>query len=956
MKIILRKTLFIAPAGKVKDILLIVLISLLLCQKTSLAETADTTCFQDKWPYELSDISPDPELIRGRLENGMRYIIKENHEPEKRVALYLDVQAGSLNEKPNQRGIAHFLEHMMFNGSIHFPPGSLVSYFQKIGMNYGGDANAHTGYSETVYNLVLPDGRKQDLEKGLLVLADYARGALLPEKEINRERGVILAEKRARDSALYRTHIASTSFAFRGTRIPERTIIGREEILKTAGRAVLNSYYDSWYRPENMVLVVVGDINPVNARKSIEKLFSSLRAAGKKPVCPDFGHLQHRGEDFFYYYEPELAKTNVSIESLWDKTPNNDSIAYETREIKRFIAAMIIRYRLQKILEKPGAPFTGAGFYYGDLEGRIGYGSITAQTDGAHWQKTLALLNNTLRQALRFGFYKHELERARKEILAGFDAAVLQEKNEDSRFIARKIIRHINSNRVLQSAEQERDLFGPIVKDFSLSDIHQEFRKIWDHDSRLISVTGDVHLENGEKEIKNAYQDSLKQKIAAFKENKKGEFPYLETPESTTPSKQIFNSPEQGIEIIRFENGTVLNMKKTYFQKNEIQMTISFGTGELDEPQPGMSMIAEDVINESGTGKFSKSELNEILAGSTVELGFSIQESSFLWQGSSLTKDFDVLLESIYSHVFDITARKTVFESVKIDVEQMYKKLEQDVDGAVPLKILPFLANGNAHFGLPPRESVLKIDFSKLSAWVNSLVPENDLEISIVGDFDRKKVIKGIRKYFSGLKLSPHNTPEVERISFPKGKKKDIWVQTSIGKSIILVAWLTEDFWDISRTRKFHLLASVIEDRLRKVLREKMGATYSPEAFSTNSRTYRNYGFLAVHVTVEPGREEIIEKVIFKIAQELREDGVTDEELERARKPLLTSIRESLENNSYWLYSVLLRSSIHPEQLDWPLTIENEYAKIRKEELDRLVQEYLTEGRAAVGMARPAGK
>ncbi|WP_457577515.1 M16 family metallopeptidase [Desulfomarina sp.] len=886
----------------------------------------------------------------------MRYVIKENHEPEKRVALYLDVQAGSLNENPDQRGVAHFLEHMMFNGSIHFPPGSLVEYFQEIGMNYGGDANAHTGYSETVYNLVLPDGRIQDLEKGLLVLADYARGALLPEKEIDRERGVILAEKRARDSAIYRTHIASTSFAFRGTRIPLRTIIGREEILKTADRAVLKSYYDSWYRPENMVLVVVGDIDPGKVQKSIKKHFSSLSAAGKKPACPDFGRLQHRGKEFFYYYEPELAKTNVSIESLWDKSPHDDSVALETREIKRFIAAMIIRYRLQKILEKPGTPYTGAGFYYGDLERRIGYGSISAQTDGAHWQETLKLLNNILRQALRFGFYEHELERARKEILAGFDAAVLQEKNEDSRFIARKIIRHINSNRVLQSAEQERDLFGPIIKQISLTDIHQEFRKIWNHDSRLVSVTGDVQLENGKKDIQAVYQDSLRETITAFENKKKGEFPYLKTPESITPPRQVFNSPELGVEVIRFANGTVLNLKKTDFRKNEIQMTVSFGTGELEEPQPGMSMIAEDVINESGTGKFSKSELNEILAGSTVEIGFSIQESSFLWRGNSLTKDFDVLLQSIYSHIFDITVRKTVFDSEVIDIAQMYKKLEQDVDGAVPLKILPFLATGNAHFGLPPVKSVLKIDFSQLSAWVKTLVPENDLEISVVGDFDRKKIIEGIQEYFSGLKLYPRIIPEIETISFPKGKTKEVRVQTSIGKSVILVAWLTEDFWDINRTRKFHLLASVIEDRLRKVLREKMGATYSPEAFSDNSRTYRDYGFLAVHVTMKPGSEEMIKKEIFRIAGELRKNGVTDEELERARKPLLTSIRESLENNSYWLYSVLLRSSIHPEQLDWPLTIEDEYSKIKKEELDRLIQKYLIEGRAAVAVARPAEK
>ena len=941
---------------KLKIFTVISIIFILFLQKSSVAESGNSSCFQKNWPYELSDLSPDPALIRGRLKNGLRYIIKENHEPEDRVALYLDVQAGSLNEKDNQRGIAHFLEHMMFNGSIHFPPGSLVSYFQKIGMNYGGDANAHTGYSETVYNLVLPDGEIKDLEKGLLVLADYARGALLLEEEINRERGVILAEKRARDSALYRVHIASTSFAFRGTLIPERTIIGKEEIIKTADRALLKSFYDAWYRPDNMVLVVVGDIDPGRAEAGIKKLFAPLRAAGEKPDCPLFGHLQHRGEEFFYYHEPELAQTDVSIEALWDKKRQNDSIALETQEIKRFIASMIVRYRLRKILERPGAPFTGAGFYYGDFEGRIGYGSISAQTESEHWKDTLALLNTTLRQALRFGFYEHELERAKKEILAGFDAAVLQEKNEDSRYIASKIIRHINSNRVLQSAKQERDLFAPLVKHVSLADIHQEFRRIWDHDSRLVSVTGDVRLEKGDKDIQAVFHNSLKQKVTAFRDNKKGEFPYLKPPKSITSPRQVFNSRELGVEVIRFDNGTVLNMKKTDFRKNEIQMTVSFGAGELEEPQPGMSMVAEDVINESGTGKFNKSELDEILAGSTVELGFSIQESSFLWQGSSLTKDFDILLESLYSHIFDITVRKTVFDSVMTDIAQMYKKLERDVDGSVPLKILPFLANGNVHFGLPPRKSVLMVDYSRLSAWVKSLIPVGNLEISVVGDFERDDIIAGIQKFFSGLKLSSPDIPQGEKILFPKGQKLEVGVKTSIKKSVLLVAWLTEDFWNISRTRKFHLLASVLENRLRKVLREKMGATYSPEAFSTNSRTYKDYGFLAVHVTVEPGNEERIEKEVFRIVKDLRENGITEEELERAKKPMITSIRESLENNSYWLYSVLLRSSVYPEQLKWPLTIEKEYLEMKKEELGSLAKKYLIVERSAVGIARPEGR
>jgi len=211
----------------------------------------DQQCLVTTWPHEKSDLAPDPALIFGRLDNGFRYVLLKNQEPKGRVGIYLDIQAGSLYETEEQRGIAHFLEHMVFNGSTHFPAGSLVDYFQSIGMSFGGDTNAHTGFDETVYHLLLPEASREEVDKGLLVISDYARGALLSEAEIERERGVILSEKRARDSVEYRTHEAGLAFTMRGTRIPERMPIGIPGTLEKADHGIMKAYYDAWYRPEN---------------------------------------------------------------------------------------------------------------------------------------------------------------------------------------------------------------------------------------------------------------------------------------------------------------------------------------------------------------------------------------------------------------------------------------------------------------------------------------------------------------------------------------------------------------------------------------------------------------------------------------------------------------------------------------------------------------------------------
>ncbi|MBU1138038.1 MAG: insulinase family protein, partial [Proteobacteria bacterium] len=244
-------------------------------------------CFSTVWAHEKSDLQPDPSLVFGRLDNGLRYVLKKNQEPKNRVAIYLGIQAGSLNESDTERGYAHFLEHMLFNGSIHFPPGKLVEYFQSIGMSFGGDINAHTGFDETVFDVILPSGSKEDIEQGLLVLSDYARGALLLDEEVKRELGVILAEKRSRDSAGYRSQVKEIEFSMKGTLLPERMPIGIVETLEKTDHAAIKRFYDAWYRPENMVLVLVGDFEPDTARALVENRFAPLVGSGPVPTCPD---------------------------------------------------------------------------------------------------------------------------------------------------------------------------------------------------------------------------------------------------------------------------------------------------------------------------------------------------------------------------------------------------------------------------------------------------------------------------------------------------------------------------------------------------------------------------------------------------------------------------------------------------------------------------------------------
>ena len=257
-------------AGKTALFLFLLLVSSLAPPYIRAASSPDAP----PWPHEKCDLTPDPALTFGTLPNGLRYVLMENPRPEGRISMHLNVQAGSFHETEDQKGLAHFLEHMLFNGSEHFEPGELVRYFQRIGMKFGPDANARTGFFSTVYDVLLPGNSAKSVEEGLLVLWDYAAGALLLPGEIDRERKVVLAEKRTRDSVSYRTFVETLEFELPGTRLADRMPIGEASVLETAGRPRMKAYYDAWYRPEKIVLVLAGDFETEAVVPLIENRFS----------------------------------------------------------------------------------------------------------------------------------------------------------------------------------------------------------------------------------------------------------------------------------------------------------------------------------------------------------------------------------------------------------------------------------------------------------------------------------------------------------------------------------------------------------------------------------------------------------------------------------------------------------------------------------------------------------
>lgn len=918
--------------------------------------SSDSWCFSQGLPHDRSDLQPDPNIIFGRLDNGFRYVLLPNNVPKDRVALYLDVQAGSIYETEVQRGYAHFLEHMLFNGSTHFKPGDLIEYFQSIGMDFGGDINAHTTFDETVYKVFLPRGGLEDIKKGFLVMMDYSRGALLLESEVERERKVILAEKTARDSISYRTRLISRKNSLRGTIIAKREPIGVFETLKSANSVSLRNFYDHWYRPEKMILVVVGDFDKTVVEPLLRKTFNTLQGVGDFPVCPDFGKLEHSGLEAFYHFESEEGAVSVSVESYWNKEQENDSFNNQVEQLKEFLVTRILQKRLELQIEKGDGVFTRAHAYSGSFMDRVGYTGLSASTKAENWQDSLTALEQGLRRVLVHGVTEEEVELGKKELVSYFESAALTAKTRKTSSLARQIVRSLNNNRVFQSPHQEKELYLAKVRSFTSTDINKAIQRLWAHDSRLIEVTGNVKIDtpNPEKTIKEVFLRAKKEEVSQPEEFQQITYPYLEVPAfAIRPIKSEYIDPID-TEIFYYKNGTVLNLKKTEYEKNKINIIINFGLGRQSEPVPGLSRIAESVVKSSGTGLLKESQLESVLASSSIEVDFNIQSLSFSIEGSSTANEIEPLLEALYTMLMDPALRKEVYQNKMIRYEQMFYKLRGDIQGAKAFYMDRFFAGGNTLFGWPAWREFSQLQLSQLKDWILPAFKKEPLEISVVGDFNRSSVVDTVSKYFGTLPKRKAAKLSHSSIQFPKGENLEIKIQSTIDKGLLIISWQTDDYLDISRTRRLSILAKIVEERVRIAVREKLGASYSPTVYNSSSKFIPGYGVLSVRMALEPQKIELARKAVMEICADLQSNGVNEEELQRAKEPVLTMVKDRVRNNDYWLYTVLSLSSVYPDQLKWPSTIMEDNSSITAAEMTEYARKYLKNQEAAYAVAKPA--
>ena len=922
---------------------------------------------QGAWAHDASDLKPDPSVAFGVLDNGIRYVIMPNAEPPKRLSMRLYVDAGSLMETDEQQGLAHFIEHMAFNGTKNFPAGEMVEYFQRLGMSFGGDTNAHTSFKETVYKLELPKPEEALIKRSLLLLRDYADGMLMSEPEINKERGVILSELLTRDSAEWRTQKVAYKFALPDCLISKRFPIGTKKVINEAGRGVFMDFYKTWYTPDRMAVVITGAVEADKMLPLIKEQFASMKRVPVPREDPHLGKITAgRGVIAKTHYEKEATETNVSIEVVSPYKWQPDNSEKRVRDMSLQIASSVIGNRLSERVKKKAAVITGGGSYAQDFMDVVRFSSIYVTCEPGNWEGALAVAEQEIRKALRHGFTRAEFDEVVANMRNGYEQAVRSAVSRKSRGLADRLVSSISRGKVFSSPGQTLEWFNGNISLITPETCVAELRDAWNSGDRQLFIGGNVQIAGGDEEIIGIYEKAGRVPVEPPREEKQASFAYTSFGKPGTIVERV-DIKDLAITQLRFSNNVRLNLKRTDFEKDAISIGVRVGGGLLTLPEGkrGLRLAASAAMNAGGLEKHSADELRRLFAGKTANVSFSVGEDAFAFSGFTNRKDFASTIELLTAYLVAPGYREEALRQLHKNLDPIYTQLAHTPMGVFNNEVDVFLKKSDSRAGFPKRSELVSRTFGEVKQWLGEAFRSGYMEVGIVGDFKEEDILRDFAKTLGALperSLEKPGYAERRVMNFAVGgQSRTFEFNSEIPKGMVGVYWPTEDIWDISRTRRFSVMGAIFADRLRKKVREELGEAYSPYARNIPSSSYSDFGYMMSMITVDPSQAEKIAGVVREIGAELATEGTSSDELERALKPLLNGIDQQLRQNSYWLSTVAISSQEFPQKIEWARTMVSDYKSIKVDEVNRLASKYLKPEQAVVVKiipvgAKPAGK
>jgi zinc protease len=904
---------------------------------------------EEPWPQARSDIPADPDVRFGTLANGMRYAIRRNATPPHQVSLRLRIDAGSLQEEDDQRGLAHFIEHMAFNGTTHVAEGEFVRRLERHGLRFGADTNASTEWTQTVFRLDLPENDSATIDEGLFLLREVAGEVSFAPAAIDRERGIIQSEERTRASPGYRILIDQLSYLLRGLRVPLRIPLGVPEVIATAQRDRFAAFYDAYYRPERATLIAVGDFDVDAMEARLRSRFGDWQGRGAAGRDPDLGAVAPRRAEARLLIEPG-GPARVELDWVRPADLRPDTRARRAERAADALALQILNRRLERIAANQSpAPYVGAQAGRNEIQESADITTVAAVVQPGEWRRALGVIETEQRRLVEHGVSQAELDREVVRIRTALDAQVAGAATRQSAGLAEALVSTVDVDNVFVAPAEGRRLFEATAAALTPARINQSARALFAGEP-ILYMTSPAAVDGGDGALLAAYRDSRALPVRADIDRPAQTWPYAGFGTPGIVAERHALAPEIGATAVRFANGVRLTVKRTDFAANQVMVEVRFGDGRLalpaNRPNPNWGLSTGFIAG--GLGRINFEDMQEALNTRVYGASFTADEDDFLLSGVTRPDDLAVQMQVLAAAMTDPGWRPTGWNRLRALSGTLHDQLASTPSGVFSRDAGILLHDGDRRWATPTREEMAASSIADARAVLDGPLANAPIEVIVVGDVDVEEAIRQTAATFGALPPRAEPPARTDRIGFPAGNAEPVRL-THRGRAdqgLAYIAWPTQGFFDDPRrARTLNLLSSVFQLRLIQKIREEQGTTYSPQAAHNPSEAYPGYGVFSGRIEARPDALAGFLVDAEAIAVALRDGPIEADEMERARRPLVDAIQRQRHGNAWWIGN-LPRIQTDPRIAAMITSQLADYGSITPADLQAAARAFLVPGRA----------
>jgi zinc protease len=861
----------------------------------------------------LDQVVPvDPLITVGTLPNGLRYYIRENRQPQARAELRLAVKAGSVLEDEDQRGLAHFVEHMAFNGTRNFPGNAVGTFMQSLGVRFGAHVNAHTSFDETVYELQIPTDNPAVLDRSLLILEDFARNVSFDPGEIAKERGVILEEWRLGLGAGERIQNAQFPLLFKGSRYAERLPIGTPDIIRNATPDRLKQFYMDWYRPDLMAVVAVGDFKKVDIEFQIRAHFGSIPAAISPKLRPAYNVPAEPGTRYSVITDPEATNTRINVATTMNAREQTTIGAYRRRMVEQLFGAMLT-LRLYELSQAPNAPFLRAQTDRGLAINTAEVTNLDALVAPGGVERGLAALFTEVERVSRFGFTEPELSRMKLNLQRGLQRSVIEKDKSTSGPLADEFIRNFIQTEPIPGIVYEYGLNQRFLPEISLAEVNAVAKSWMPDRNRLVAISApqsDKASMPSEVTLAGVISSASTASLTAYVDTTTNK-PLLARLPAAGAVANTSSADVLGITEWTLSNGVRVVLKPTTFKQDEIlfRATSPGGVSLASDEDFIPAETADAVLAQGGLGGFSRLDLNKVLAGTTASVQANIGPTEEGVAGGAAQKDLETMFQLIYltftAPRADPVAFGVLTEQLKVSLANRLAEPDVVFNRAVDAALTQ---NHVRSQPLTPA-TVGRMNLARsLAFYQDRFADASDFTFVFVGSFDLQTMRPLVEKYLGSLpSLRRNEMVKDVGIRAPAGV-----VEREVKSGIAPRSQVSIIFPGAFQNDEQHrviaqAMADTLAGNLQRTLREDLGGTYGVSVVPRFVKRPTGEYQLTITFACDPARTESLVKSAFQVIENYKMNGPSQGQVTDARATLLRDLETNLARNEYLLNRILFK-------------------------------------------------